>query len=75
MKRRVVLATLWFACGLYTWGTLMAHLDQRWAGRHEHSRDHTWFCAGISVLGPIGAVAAAICTNFNQHGWELWEQP
>ena len=78
MKRVIALVLLWLVCGLYTWGTGMATED--WEDRiaypslRLHSRDEAGFIAVECLGGPFGAVATAIYSNFNQHGWELWEK-
>ena len=61
---------LWAACGFYAWGTMMADWD-RW---HNTPRDHLGLCMFYSLLGPLGAFLAAFLSNFNQHGWQLWER-
>lgn len=74
MKR---LIAVWILCGLYTYGTLMAELDYEnlhsWPGLKQTSRDNLGICVGIAATGPIGAAVAPLLTNFNQHGWELWQ--
>jgi len=56
----------------------MADFDWRnhhdWDILHLTSRDHVGLCLFESILGPAGAIAEAIESNFNQHGWELWER-
>lgn len=73
----IFLPPLWFICGLYAWGTMMAHANyenaHRWPLLKNTSRDELGFVAFCSILGPIGAITVALITNLNQHGWELWE--
>jgi len=56
----------------------MADLDYKdrtdWAILHEGSRDNIGISAAECLLGPMGSIAVAFVTNFNQHGWELWEK-
>lgn len=69
----------WFACGLYAWGTSMADLghfmdtiNNQCGLPPERQREYLGQCALVACIGPIGAIAAALGSNFNQHGWELW---
>ena len=61
---------LWAACGLYSWGTERADFKDVCRG--------CWACYSarvlLVILGPIGAILAALVSNFNQHGWQLWER-
>jgi hypothetical protein len=78
MRLALALLLIWAVSGLYTWGSMMADLDWRnaneWKNLNQHSRDETGFIAVNVLLGPLGAIVAAFGTNFNQHGWELWEK-
>ena len=69
---------LWAACGLYAWGTTMAYFDYLnrtdWAAMHWTSKHHARLCLVEATIGPMGALVAAIGSNFNQHGWQLWER-
>jgi len=75
--RVVAFILAWLICGLYSYGTMMAHEDygnhNRFASLHLTSRDDLGFCVGVSLFGPVSVMAAATTSNFNQHGWELWE--
>jgi hypothetical protein len=76
MRNRVILASFWCLCGLYTFGTLTADLDyyvrHGWQGRSNNPRrDNLWVAAGFAATGPLGVVGAAWATHFNRHGWEL----
>ena len=57
----------------------MAEVDYQdaheWQVMHWHSRDHVGIVAAESLLGPMGVIVAVLVTNFNQHGWELWDDP
>jgi hypothetical protein len=79
MKRKAIFTVLYLACSLYTWGTLMADLDyenaHNWATLHYTSRDNVGFCSFMALAAPFGVIVSPIITNFNQHGWELWEKP
>jgi len=67
----------YLACSLYAWGTAMA--DWNYSNKYEWPslgctvRDHLVIVFMTAIIGPIGALVAVVCTNFNQHGWELWE--
>lgn len=69
---------LYALCAVYAWGTIMADFDYNnahsWAVLHLSSRDNVGLCAFVALEGPIGAAAGALTTNFNQHGWELWQR-
>jgi hypothetical protein len=75
--KATLFAIFWLACSLYSWGTLMACSDyedaHRFADQHLTSRDEVGLVAPVAVTGPIGAIASIIISNFNQHGWELWQ--
>ena len=79
MKTTILpLALLWIACGLYAYGTVMADFNWKdvhtWTSLNEGSRDNVGLAVVIGLLGPMGAFVAALSTNFNQHGWELWQK-
>lgn len=78
MKKFIAFMLFWLACGVYAYGTLMADLDWKddheWSILHHTSRDNLGICIGEGMLGPFGAVAVAFTTNFNQHGWHLWQR-
>ncbi len=77
MKLTIAIA-LWAACGLYSWGTMMA--DGDYDNHHEFSamgwgsRHNTGICGVVALTGPLWVIPAAVTTNFNQHGWQLWER-
>lgn len=77
MRNSLIIAG-WLLCSFYAWGAIMADLDyhdrHEWELLNEHSRDNVGAAAFTALGGPFGAVAVAVYTNFNQHGWELWEQ-
>lgn len=68
---------LWVVCGLYNWGTIMADMNydngHDWAILNRHARDNAGLAGVFALLGPFWTPVAVFCTNFNQHGWELWE--
>lgn len=64
----LAIVTLWVVCGLYAFGTTMAHFD-----RTGTSRDNLGASVLFAIMGPIGAVVSATCSNFNQYGWHLWQ--
>lgn len=76
--KRLIVAILYIAQAFYTWGTLMAKEDYEnshdFAALNLHSRDSCGIVAMESIF-PTGFLIAAGASNFNQHGWELWERP
>lgn len=77
MQKGICILTVWIICGVYTWGTTMADMDynnrNQWENLNEHSRDNVGMCAFECLAGPFGVIDMALASNFNQHGWELWE--
>jgi hypothetical protein len=77
MKKLAAILALWIICGIYTWGTVMADLDWKnhneWSNLNLHARDNMGIASLEAAYGPMGAIALAFCTGFNEHGWELWE--
>jgi hypothetical protein len=51
-----------------------------WCDRNEYpalgykARDNAGFASLFALFGPIGALVALFTSNFNQHGWELWNK-
>lgn len=75
--RIFAIIVLWISSSFYSWGTAVADLDYK--NRHDslilHQsiRDDLGLVVAETLIGPMGAVAMAINSNFNQHGWEIWE--
>ena len=79
MKTFIIIFIIWIACGFYSFGTTMAYFNwmdkNEWPLLHNTSRDHLGTAVFEATLGPMGAIATCVLSNFNQHGWELWEKP
>lgn len=72
------LVALWIVCGVYAYGTSMAHRNWENANLFRSlnltSRDNVGLSVFAAIAGPVGALSVAFYTNFNQHGWELWQR-
>lgn len=72
-----LLILVWNLCGLYAFGSIMADFNWRnkneWPLLNRSSKDNLGICLLVFFTGPMGAFASALSTNFNQHGWELWQ--
>lgn len=73
----LIVVIVWCLCGFTAWGTTMADFDfnnkNNWKILHCTSRDNVGICALMAITGPFGLVVAELKSNFNQHGWKLWE--
>ena len=73
MKLAIV---LWAACGLYAWGTAMAEINYftRLSGRPVRFHERVLIALLLLAGGIPAALSWAFLTEFNQHGWQLWER-
>jgi hypothetical protein len=75
-KKILAFVVIYLVCGIYAYGTAMAELhwysDNEWTALHLGTHNFVRTCALEGALGPGGAVAMVMITNFNQHGWRMW---